>query len=372
MVTRQIDVGQPLLDDLRERLGAPGLAYAEPPREILTGAENAIFALRLRGGPPELEPPLILRCYPPNRDPARIRCEALVQRALALQGYPAPRVPFFREDRAALGGAYLLMERIPGRVLLGELTHMPETFGSLRAGLRSAPRMGWEGIVRAPRELARWMLRLHALDPAPVAAAVEKAGFALEEFTPRGRLARFEERAAASELDGLAPAFAWLRDNDPGEPAAPVLCHGDFHFLNMIVEGPSVAGIVDWSAQHLCFADRSFDVGNTRALFDLRVPGLPAWARPAFEAVQWRLREGFARRYLRAQPLDPAHLRWAEVYRYTREMVGAGESLRKGHQATLDFLAEGGNPWTVPEVRASVLAGIERRTGARVWLREAA
>ncbi len=365
------EIGQRLLTDLRERLGVPGLVYVEPPKQILAGAENWIYALRFAGGPGSLAGPLILRHYRPEREHRSIHVEAVIQRALVEQGYPAPRVAFVCDDPAPLGGAYLLMERIPGRVPLGEITRLEEVFGGVGSALRAVPRMIYEGAFWVPRELAHWMLRLHALDAKRIIEALEGAGFALRTFTMEGRLETLERRAVAAGLDGLTPGLAWLRANyEP--PAQRVLCHADFHFLNLLVVDRRVTGVVDWSLQHLTFEDPAFDVGNTRALFDITVPGLPGPVRPLFKAIQRRLREGFTVRYLRARHLAPQRVLWAEVFRYLREMVPVGEALRRGESAGLDFLVDGGNPWLIPEVNAGVLAGIERRTGVAVSLPEPA
>jgi len=385
MLIRPEDIPQRLLADLRRRLDAPELAYAEPPTRILSGAENWIFAFRLRRAPADLAGPLILRRYPPTRDPVGLRAEAALQRALAAQGYPAPRVPFVCEDPAPLGGAYLLMQRLPGRVLVGTASSLLESFASPARGVRDLLRGIYEAAHRAPRDLARWMLRLHALDPAPLVEALEQAGVGLRELTPAGRLAELERRAAAARLDGLAPPLEWLRERcvEPlgaapagAAPAGAVrgglaLCHGDFHFMNVLVEGPRVTGVVDWSRGHFALAEPAFDVGSTRALFSVRLPGVPAALRPVIDAAQRRLRRGFCAHYARGRALDPERVRWGEVYRFVREMVGAGEALRRSESAGSDFLREGGNPWTLPEMRSSALARIRRCTGRPAWLQEA-
>ncbi len=363
------EISQRLLDDLRQRLDAPELVYLEPPEQILAGAENWIYGLRLGGAPDSLSGPLVLRRYRPEREHRGIHFEATIHRALREQGYPAPRVGFVCDDPAALGGAYLLMERIRGRVLLGEITRLDEVFGSVGSALRTTPRMIYEAAFRVPRMLADWMLRLHALDTKRIIEALELAGFSLRKFTMEGRLEKYEARAAGARLDGLAPAFEWLRANyEP--PAERVLCHADFHFLNMLVEGGRVTGVVDWSQEHLSFEDPAFDVGNTRALFDITLPGLPGPVRPLFELAQRRLREGFTAHYLRRRSIAPRRVLWAEVFRYVREMVGAGEALRRGESADRNFLSENTNPWIIPEIQAGVLAGIESRTGVAVSMPE--
>ena len=361
------DIGQRLLADLRKRLTTPDLRYRQEPEAILTGAENWIYAVELEGGPDAFQGPLILRRYRPDRQHHGIRFEAAVQGALAEQGYPAPKVAFVCDDPAPLGGAYLLMQRIPGRVLLGEITRLDEVFGGVGSTSRAAPRMVYEAAFRVPRLVADWMLRLHALDSKPIIAAIGGAGFAVRDFTVDGRLDEYEARAEAADLDGLIPAFGWLRANYQ-PPAMRVVCHADFHFLNMLVDETRVTGVVDWSFMHLCFEDPAFDVGNTRALFDLKIPGLPAVVRPAFELVQRRLREGFTAHYRRGRKVDPQRVLWSETFRYVREMVGAGEALRRGESSERDFLTENTNPWIIPEVMAGTLAGIEKRTGVAVSL----
>jgi aminoglycoside phosphotransferase (APT) family kinase protein len=365
------DLAQPLLDDLRARLACPGLGWAEPPQQVHGGAENLTLALRLAGAPPSLSGPLILRRHRPDRDPSAVRFESAVHGAITDLGYPAPRVLLACCDPAPLGGAYLVMERVPGRVLLGEITRLDEVFSSARSTLRHLPRMVGEALFRVPRELARWQARLHALDAKPVIGAVERAGFAADAFSARARLDDLEQLAEQAALDGLRAAIEWLRAGWR-EPREVVACHADFHFLNMLVESGRVTGVIDWSRQHLCFEAREFDVGNTRALLDISLPAIPGPVRALLGAVQQRMLRRYTALYQREQqrPLDHERVRWAEVFRYVREMVGAGVALRGGAQPSETLLAESQNPWLVPEIRAGVLAGIERRSGVRASLPE--
>ena len=53
------------------------------------------------------------------------------------------------------------------------------------------------------------------------------------------------------------------------ENDAPVLCHGDFHPLNALVDGDGHIGIVDWT--DACVCDRHHDVGRSIAIFWFRV-----------------------------------------------------------------------------------------------------
>ncbi len=361
------DLAQPLLEDLRDRLACPELEWAEPPQKIQGGAENLTLALGLAGAPPGLRGPLILRRYRPDRDPSGVRFEGAVHGAIAGLGYPAPQVLLVCCDPAPIGGAYLVMERVPGRVLLGEITRLEEVFASARSTLAHLPRMVGEALFRVPRELARWQARLHALDAKPVIGAVERAGFTPDEFSARARLDDLEQRAEQASLDGLRGAIAWLRAGWR-EPREVVVCHADFHFLNMLAEPGRVTGVIDWSRHHLCFETPEFDVGNTRALLDISLPNIPALLR----AVQQRMLRRYTALYQRerGRPLDCERVRWAEVYRYVREMVGAGVALRGGAQLSETLLADSQNPWLVPQISSGVLAGIERRCGVAAALPE--
>ena len=367
MLAETPDLSQRLLEDLRQRLDAPALQWREPPERLEGGFENLTAALRLEGAPSNLSGPLILRRFRPDRDPAGIRFESAVHSAVARQHYPAPRVLLHCEDPEPIDGAYLLMERLPGHILLGEVAHIDQVFTTLGSTLRHAPRMVSEALGRIPRDMARMHARLHGLDAKAVASAVECAGFSVDSFTARGRLDDLTRRATEASLDGLRPAIDWLH-REYREPAERVVCHADFHFLNMLVDRKRVTGIIDWSFQHVCFDAPEFDVGNTRAVLDIDLPGLPPPVRRVLQAVQRRLLRRYTSLYERRRPLDRERVLWSEVYRYVRELVHAGESLPGGEPVTGTSLEDFPSPWLVPEVLAGTLAGIERRCGVAAAL----
>jgi aminoglycoside phosphotransferase (APT) family kinase protein len=60
---------------------------------------------------------LILRLLPPHHDPRRALRERAIQNAVASQGFPAPRVLSASADAGVLGGAFLVMQRMPGQPL---------------------------------------------------------------------------------------------------------------------------------------------------------------------------------------------------------------------------------------------------------------
>src|SRR4030095_13432052 len=132
-----------LLGILRRRAGAR-TDYAVRPARIPGGFDSRIFAFTLRGAPDGLLGPPVLRLNRSDADPARARFEATVHRTVAMLGYPCPPVLLVGEADDGLGGAFLVMPRVPGRAMLDALW---------------GPR-----LVRLPDLLARLHLRLHTLD----------------------------------------------------------------------------------------------------------------------------------------------------------------------------------------------------------------
>jgi hypothetical protein len=130
-------LGAHLLGHLRGALGPPELEFAEPPSPVIGGFDTRIFAYRVRGAEAAWSGPLILRALARKADPLRVLRERAIQNAVAALGYPAPRVVDACTDPAVLGGAFLAMERLPGRVLPEErVIGMASVLASLPAAAR--------------------------------------------------------------------------------------------------------------------------------------------------------------------------------------------------------------------------------------------
>ena len=109
------DLEPRLLEYLRAALECPRVDYAEPLVPVSRGFDTEIFAFRLTGATPALSGPLVLRVLPPHHEPLRALRERATQNAVADMGFPAPRAPLASADPGILGGAFLVMERRPGR-----------------------------------------------------------------------------------------------------------------------------------------------------------------------------------------------------------------------------------------------------------------
>jgi aminoglycoside phosphotransferase (APT) family kinase protein len=297
------DLTQRLLDHLRAELRDPTLAFVEPPAPIRGGYDTQIFAFRLTSvAPPSFSGPLILRVLGPRHPPARLFRERAVQNALATLGYPAPRVLAASADAAPLGGAFLVMERMPGRPML------------------EVRKWGIAGV------LVRMQLWLHELDVNTLRRAVDQEGAGdLPSFT--GLLADLSRRVADRPIEGLARAMQWLHEHRPPEPSRPVICHGDFHPQNILMSGGAVTGVLDWP--NAILADPVYDVAATRTILSctpiemVTATTTSRWlARAARPIVIARYLSG----YRRHRGLDPATLAYYEAASCMRGLVRVAEA----------------------------------------------
>ena len=311
-------VSGPLLSHLREASSSPELSYAVEPAAIALGAETWVFGFELRDAAPELRGPLVLRLFPTDADPEQARFEHVVQNAMANLGYPAPRSPLVCTDPAPLGGPFLVMERIPGKMMLDEL------FGG-HVWLH-APKLIAEALFRMPRALARHQLHLHALDAAPLKRALEKAAVPERLYTLAGWIQDLRRRTEAGDLAGLGRGIEWLEENRAPDPVHPTVCHCDFLPPNLIVDGERLVGVIDWS--HLTLAHPEWDVANTRLRMELN----PIEAPRVFQAIGSRVRGRVTRVYERAyearRAVDRALLGYYEVLLSLWMLVTVGEHRR--------------------------------------------
>lgn len=349
-----LDPGR-LLAALGQAHGCPGLAFAEPPTRLGQGGEALVDAFRLAHAPPGLAGPLVLRRILPLKEPRQVLREAAAHDALAVQGFPVPRVLHVDDDRRVLGAPFLVMERLPGRILLAEITRP----GSLGAHPLRLPRLLLEALGVVPRLLGGLQARLHGLDPEPLRRRLAEAGFPLEEVGFGHRLARLAERIAAGGHDGLAPGLAWLGARRPSDARA-VICHGDFVFTNVCVEGGRATGVFDWSS--VALAEPAYDVAASLARLKSRVPGLP----PALAGLVRRVQRGLVARYLasyrRARAVDARRVGYYEAYWLLHELLWCGERRRAG--ALPDDVIE--HRWLHDETIECGLADFHALTGVRL------
>ena len=115
--------------------------------------------------------------------------------------------------------------------------------------------------LHLPALLADLAVQLHQLDPAPLRDALRAhAGWPVDVDDLVTDLA-----TAADRLDDtdLAATIRTMLATRPQTESCDVVCHGDFHPLNVIV-GTAGATVVDWTAARL--GPAAFDVAFTALL----------------------------------------------------------------------------------------------------------
>jgi len=356
-----------LLAWLRRVWEAPELAYAEAPEPILGGNATFIYGFEVRGGPADRGGPLILRLFRRGQQADAVRAEATVQRTVSELGYPAPRVLLACTDPCVLGAPFLIMQRVPGETLLSGLA--PTRSHAMRVNpwrlLGSAPGR----LLALPRVIARWQKRLHALDPEPLRQAAREQALpphllGLDRELERLRTAL---HGAPDEAHAcFASAVDWIQRQRPGESPEAVICHGDFHPVNVLVRDGAVAGVIDWSDALL--APPAFDVAQTRLLFRFAPLEVPAAMRGIASVGKRLLSREFVSEYARRSEVDLEALDYYEALRIVRELMGVVRErlLRSGRMS--GALRPSRNPWDSAHQVEAMIARFQAISGIRLAL----
>jgi aminoglycoside phosphotransferase len=344
-----------LLDALRVEAGVPDLEYVRAPSRIPSGHETDVYALELRRGPPELDGPLIARCFTKTGEPRSASFEAAVHDGLHDLGFPVPRVLIARDAPPA----FLLMERLPGRSIADGLEIEEGRVDRLLA-LGALLRIS----LGLPKLLGEVTGRLLALDSEPVLRALQARGLAPAAIGFERHLKDFAERVDEQALTGHVEALRWLQRAGPPGCERLAICHGDLA-PNLLVDGARWSGVIDWSAAFVTLADPAFEIANTRVMIQVPLP-FPAPFRRASAAYQ----RGLVRQYARALGAQwapsPERLRYYEAWRLFRTLLGAAELWRACAEG--EPFPERPDPWCLPEVASQVAAHFRARTGVRITL----
>jgi aminoglycoside phosphotransferase (APT) family kinase protein len=302
------ELANKLLAYLRVQIKTPDLAYASRPERFSAGVENRVYGLRLDGAPHELDGPLVLRLYADGTEPSRARLEAAVHRAATTQGFPAPRVSHVCEDAMVLGAPFILMERLPGRIML-------EPIAQVGAGML-APIRNWRGLlVRMPAVMAELMASLHQLDPVVLERELAGVGLDRRELSMEAHLQSIAERIDGAGLTGFAAAMTWLMDHRPPQPPRLAICHGDLWFGNVLEEGRRVTGLIDWSSISVLIADPAYDVGTTSVMLAAGMADMPWALRLISGWFQRGMSSRFVKQYRRWRAVDMDAVRFYQLVR---------------------------------------------------------
>ena len=223
---------------------------------------------------------LILRSAPVDNRFAGMELEAAVQQAAAESGAPVPHIVVASNSVAALGNPFLICDEVAGETIVRRIQRNLDDNG--RAALLTQCAQALAAIHRAQTDAADLIER----DELP-------------EW--RQRLDELGDTTATFEW-----AFRWLEANRPA-PSAIRLVHGDFRMGNLIVDGSTLAAVLDWEAVHIG------EVYEDLAWFCVRAWRFGAPAELAAGGLGSI--EDFVSAYERAggTPVDRAALLWWQV-----------------------------------------------------------
>jgi aminoglycoside phosphotransferase (APT) family kinase protein len=187
--------------------------------------------------PSSLQGPCALRIFRSGQE-EETESEVRLGESLALLGFPVAEGLW----SGVLAGSHpaLLQRRLPGRMAM-------EAVKSVR-------------IRSVVGRLARLQSRLHQLPTNLVRLHTMSAADYVESDLGR-------RRRAVSAVDPTG-TWEWLCRSAPLMATDDVVvCHGDFHPLNVLVDRDGSMGVIDWT--DACIADRHHDVGRTASLYGL-------------------------------------------------------------------------------------------------------
>ena len=310
-----------LLTVLRDVSATPTLEYAAPPEPLTGGFWAELFILRVTGGPVGWPADLVARLMP---DAVVAAKETAIQAEVARLGFPTPTVRAAGGPADGLGRAFMVMDFAAGKPLLDGL----DGLDGVKA-LAQLPRLA----ATLPDTLASAMARLHRIDAEAVRARI-KGGAAATTVTEMVDWIRSStEDAGRPDLTGAA---SWLIAHPP-DPAPEVVCHGDLHPFNLLVDDRHQVTVLDWSASML--GPAAYDVAFTSLLLAEPPLTFPRPLQPVVALAARSLSRSFRRKYRHhsGTTIDPTSLRWHQgvvCLRALAEVAGwddAEREMRAGH-----------------------------------------
>ena len=299
---------------LKRRFGE--VAVVGSPARLSGGFDFWIYSVQFAGTglPAPWTQPLVAR-VPPIADRFELlsrECE--LQTWVVDHGYPAPPVVALLAPGEVFESPVQLVRRVPGTTMTDAMTSAPwrlprrvAQLGRLHAELHSLPLPDWA----------------HDPDRSVLDRRLGLVRFVLE------RVSNPELEQGVAQVERLRPQLT---------TDAPVICHGDFHPMNVLVS--ESASVIDWTDAGI--GDAHCDVARTSWLFRFAAAVAPRRVeRSVLRPIAPLLARGYLRAYRLERAFDPARLRlwmaphllhaWAMFVADEHELVGpsrAGDDFR--------------------------------------------
>ena len=312
---------------------APTVSLAVPPAPLGQGFDTFIYTFR--AGAPSLPPgwdrDLVLRVYGSPEQSAKCEREAAVQRFAAGLGFPAVEPLAAEATASSFGLPIMVMPRISGGTLLDAVTARP-----------------WQAR-RVLREMGRLHAALHALpaDGAPLPNDEPLVARVLAEA--RGRM---DVPGMAAHAPDMEDGYRWLLERQPAlSDQERVLCHNDYHPLNILLDGDGRMHVIDWS--NAALGDRHCDAGRTIGLFWFaQIVASSAVEKLLLRGLRGFLRRNYLHGYRKVAPLDEKRLAlWETVHTFGGWMQLAELAARRDAGESATAMAEGIPPTMIATAR---------------------
>ena len=317
-----ISAGNPttdgLLAALRHLTNCPLMGWSVPPAPLAGGFWAEMYAVELEGAPRQLDGRLVARIMP---DPATAAFETTVQRHLTQHGFPVPAIRCADGPSSDLDRAWSVMDFATGRPLLAALR--------ASTAIKQAPTL----LRRLPDLLADAAATLHR-------CPLDGLGSALGDLSRQADIHDFLERLAAhAGAIGRHDLARTAEHLAATTHYSPVICHGDLHPFNLLVDGDRWT-LIDWSAAVV--ADPHYDLAFTTLMLANPPLGGPAPVRAATRAIGTRLANRFLQTYEHrtGRTVDTRRLGWGRRAHALRALVEIAT-----WEANDQLDAHRGHPW---------------------------
>ena len=290
------------------------VAYEVEPTRLTGGFDARLYRYKLVG-----QEPSVLRILRHAREAEELSHHQFVHQMLNQQGLKTPVIHRVCGDKSVLGGAFALMDLVPGQPLIEQT---PELHAKV---------------------LGESMATMHELDVSPIIESFRRAGVSDELFLSPG----IDQRSldfCEQKIPWASDLIGWLRDHLPLDGQDLAVIHGDYHGNNLMFENGSVSGVLDWAFR---ISDPASDLANTMNDYLVFVRQID----PTTSSHFWeQIVDGALKAYQAIRPLNHMRIKAFRVF----HLLGA---------LTVGAAAIGPEFMRKPESQREYLALIEQTTG---------
>ena len=162
---------------------------------------------------------------------AKAERESTVMTQLSRIGYPVPRIHATETDGSILGNPFIIMDRIDGSTLENKF------------GPSNVENEKWWMLF------SRLFVKLHKLDWKYFVADSQSYHPEDPYYIVKSKITEAREAVKQYKKNELTPIVDWLHKQIDSVPCEkPSIIHGDFHPMNIMIDGQQNPFVIDWGA----------------------------------------------------------------------------------------------------------------------------